>query len=215
MPLIQTDMPIYYLHLASGRWPLSKKDIISENPQTSYPASFPVPDGYALVFPAPAPTVDPITQIAREIAPVLTQLGTYQQAYEVVELDAETVAANRATTQTAKWGAIKQTRDLRKTGGVNVDGKWFHSDAESRIQQLGLVMMGANVPSVQWKTMDGTFVTMSQTLATQIFQAVATLDMTLFSAAEAHRAGMEASARPDQYDFSAGWPEYYGEGSHV
>jgi hypothetical protein len=85
-----------YIELATSRYPVSQSQIRAENPQTSYPASFPVPDGFALVFPAPAPTVDPITQIAREIAPVLTQLGTYQQAYEIVELDAETIAANQA-----------------------------------------------------------------------------------------------------------------------
>jgi hypothetical protein len=118
MPLIQTDMPIYYLHLASGRWPLSKKDILSENPQTSYPASFPVPDGFALVFPAPAPTVDPLTQIAREIAPVLTQLGTYRQAYEIVDLDAETVAANQARVEEQrKQGILQQIAAIEAKQG--------------------------------------------------------------------------------------------------
>ena len=95
-----------YLELATLRYPVSQSQIRAENPQTSYPASFPVPDGYALVFPAPAPTVDPITQIAREIAPVLTQLGTYQQAYEIVELDAETVAANQARVEEQRKQAI-------------------------------------------------------------------------------------------------------------
>jgi len=108
-----------------------------------------------------------------------------------------------------KWEAIKASRDQRKSGGVLVNGKWFHTDTDSRIQQLGLVMMGAAVPAVSWKTMDGTFTTMSQSLAGQIFQAVAGLDMALFSAAETHRAEMEASAHPDQYDFSTGWPAHF------
>jgi hypothetical protein len=73
-----------YLHLATSRYPVSQSQIRAENPQTSYPASFPVPDGYAVVFPAPAPSCDPVTQIAREIAPVLTSKGHYEQAYEIV-----------------------------------------------------------------------------------------------------------------------------------
>lgn len=109
----------------------------------------------------------------------------------------------------AKWEEIKASRDRRKNGGVLVNGKWFHTDTDSRIQQLGLVLMGASVPAVQWKTMDGTFTAMSQALAGQIFQAVAALDMALFAAAEMHRSAMEASATPSTYDFSTGWPDHF------
>lgn len=52
--------------------------------------------GEDVVFPAPQPAHDPITQYVRELAPVLTVLGHYEQAYEVVTLDAETVAMNQA-----------------------------------------------------------------------------------------------------------------------
>ena len=97
-----------YLELATNRYPVSQSQIRSENPQTSYPASFPVPDGFAVVFPAPAPTVDPITQIAREIAPVLTNKGHYEQAYEIVDLDAETVAANQLRAKEQHNNAIRQ-----------------------------------------------------------------------------------------------------------
>lgn len=108
--------------------------------------------------------------------------------------------------------AIKSERDRRKAGGVKVGTKWFHSDDASRIQQIGLVMMGANLPAgLQWKTMDGSFITMTQTLAGQIFQASAANDMAIFAAAEAHKAAMEASADPASYDFSQGWPKAFGE----
>jgi len=104
---------------------------------------------------------------------------------------------------------IKASRDARKNGGVLVSGKWFHTDTDSRIQQLGLVLMGAAVPAVPWKTMDGTYTAMSQTLAGQIFQAVALLDMALFAVAKTHQEAMEASANPAAYDFSTGWPEHF------
>lgn len=110
------------------------------------------------------------------------------------------------------WERIKAERDRRKAGGVKVGVKWFHSDDGSRIQQMGLVMMGASIPAnLQWKTMDGSFITMTQTLASQVFQAVAASDQTIFTVAETHRVAMEASADPASYDYSGGWPKIYGE----
>lgn len=105
--------------------------------------------------------------------------------------------------------AIKAERDQRKIGGALVNGKWFHSDGDSRIQQLALVVMGAGVPAIQWKTMDGSFVTMTQAIATGIFQATAVLDTTLFANAERHLAAVSASLDPETYDFSTGWPEHF------
>lgn len=107
------------------------------------------------------------------------------------------------------WEQIKQHRETLKSSGVKVGTKWFHSDPGSRIQQLGLVLMGANVPAVQWKTMDGTFVTMTPTLAGQIFQATAASDMAVFVAAELHLANLKASADPSNYDWLSGWPATY------
>jgi hypothetical protein len=119
------------------------------------------------------------------------------------------------------WEKIKAERDRRKAGGVKVvingTDKWFHSDDASRIQQIGLVMMGANIPAdLQWKTMDGTFVTMTQTLANQVFAASAASDQAIFSKAEWHKAQMEASANPATYHFEQDadktrWPLIYGE----
>lgn len=110
------------------------------------------------------------------------------------------------------WLKIQDERTRRQNGGVFINSvsKWFHSDQTSRIQQLGLVMMGASLPAgIMWKTMDGTFVEMTQTLANAIFNAVATLDQQAFGVAENHRVSMEASATPATYDFSGGWPAIY------
>lgn len=112
----------------------------------------------------------------------------------------------------AVWSKIKAERDSRKAGGVKVGAKWFHSDDASRIQQMGLVMMGASIPAnLQWKTMDGSFIAMTQTLASQVFQTVAAGDQAIFAVAEGHRVAMEASADPASYDYSGGWPKIYGE----
>lgn len=117
-------------------------------------------------------------------------------------------APTAAQIKADKWEAIKAERDRRtEQGGYKAGTKWFHSDQKSRSQQLGLVLLWANIPAnLQWKTMDGTFVTMTQTLAQQILAAGAASDQAIFAAAEAHRQAMDASADPAAYDFSAGWP---------
>ena len=110
------------------------------------------------------------------------------------------------------WQAIKAERDSRtQQGGYQVDGKWFHSDTFSRTQQMALVMMGAGIPGgLQWKTMDGSFVTMTQTLAGQVFAAAAASDAALFARAEQIKATMESD--PENFSLSEfSWPLIYGE----
>lgn len=111
------------------------------------------------------------------------------------------------------WLDIKAERDRRiQSGGYKVGEKWFHSDTFSRTQQMGLVMLGDNIPpNTPWKTMDGSFEVMTPALAAQIFAAAAASDIAIFAAAEAHKATMEASQDPSAYDFSAGWPDSYAE----
>lgn len=119
---------------------------------------------------------------------------------------------DRATTDGLVWEWIKAERDRRQVGGVKVGDKWFHSDMSSRIQQMGLAFMGANIPQgLQWKTMDGSFIVMTQALAQQVFNAQAASDQTIFGIAEAHRVALAAAPDPAAYDYLTGWPKIYGE----
>ena len=117
-----------------------------------------------------------------------------------------TLAARRE----AAWERIKAERDRRKSLGVKVGAHWYHSDADSRIQQLSLFVMGASVPPVQWKTLTlsppPVFVTMTQAIAGGIFQGTIASDAAIFAAAEVHRVALEASDSPESYDIGSGWP---------
>ncbi len=116
-----------------------------------------------------------------------------------------------AERQSASWERIKAERDRRKYLGVKVGEHWFHSDDPSRIQQIALAMMGNAIPAgMMWKTLTTTpppvFVEMTPALAQGIFTATAASDAAIFAAAETHRIAMEASASPESYDCSVGWP---------
>lgn len=110
------------------------------------------------------------------------------------------------------WEQIKAERDRRaQEGGYQAAGKWFHSDTFSRTQQIGLTMMGASIPAgLMWKTMDGSFIEMTQALAGQVFAAAAASDAALFAYAESLRALINAAEDPQTINIRSGWPPMYG-----
>lgn len=156
------------------------------------------------------PAHNPITQtVVRDGAELVD--GVWQMRWKVIQLPAEQAEANQRAAREEAWNRIKAERDRRKFAGVKVGAHWFHSDDSSRIQQLALAMMGANMPTgLPWKTLTlsppPVFVTMTPVLAAGIFQATAASDAAIFAAAEVHRIAMEASSDPQGYDCSSGWP---------
>lgn len=117
-----------------------------------------------------------------------------------------------SSVQLQGWRLIQAERDRRKSNGVKVGTNWYHSDDTSRIQQLALIMMGANMPSnIMWKTLTGSFVLMTPTLAGQIFQSIAQADQAIFAHAEQLRVTLSSSPDPLNFNHLAGWPLTYGE----
>ena len=190
----------------------TESEIRALNPNTSYPVPFPVPEGYAYVFPAAQPVYNPVTQVVQQTVPELTVLDTWEQRWEVVEIyqnqqdKDDAIAASLIPIRAARHVAIRAERDRRKFGGVFVSGKWIHTDTYSRTQWMGMVMMGASVPAIEWTTMDNTSITTSQALAGAVFQATATLDSTLFAFAKSLIDTVNASSDPDGVDIATGWP---------
>lgn len=121
--------------------------------------------------------------------------------------------------QALRWSKIQQKRDtLNVTGGVQVAGKWFHTDPYSKTQFLGLarkadlVVAAAgdmNAPfttvdgPLSWKTRDGSFVLMTPALALQIFDAQDARDSVIFRTAE--------QKKVDTSDIESGWPQTFEE----
>lgn len=182
------------------------------HPNMSIPDGADLTDiGYRKFINTPQPTgYNKLTQGIRETIPAAVD-GVVEQRWEVYELDPETQTTNLVNYKNKVWEQIKTERDRRASLGVKVGSHWFHSDQKSRTQQLGLVLLGANIPAgLQWKTLTTTpppvFVTMTPALAQGIVAATAASDTAIFTAAEQHRIALESSSDPENYDFSVGWP---------
>jgi hypothetical protein len=120
------------------------------------------------------------------------------------------------------WEEIKAERDQRKAGGVMiaVDGvdRWFHTDDPSRIQYSILdnkatrgALPDETVLHPLWKTMSGVKVPMTVGRLREILDAGIVLEATVFNVAEAHRAAMQESENPAEYDYSGNWPQTYAD----
>lgn len=138
-------------------------------------------------------------------------------AYHVwhpVTFEYEVSAALLDQARAARWEEIKEYRSQRTAGGIPVGPYWFHSDTPSKLQHLGLLnarMLNVLPAGQQWKLMDGTFVTLTTTLVEQIFGAAMQRESANFTRAEQHRALMNASTDPANYDFTTGWLPIFGE----
>ena len=106
----------------------------------------------------------------------------------------------------AAWERIKQYRDHLNLSGVTVGEYRFHTDTDSKLKYLALLLAPSSIPpDLQWKTMSGVFVRMTLLRLQQVFAAISTMETHNFAKAERHKSQMEQLAEPWTYDFSGGW----------
>jgi len=133
------------------------------------------------------------------------------------------------------WEKIKAERDLRGNGGGKVEiatgvFKWFHSDSKSITQHLanvrkadihiasggspgGILTVSVDgiIKSIDWKTMDSTWVPLTARIAQDVVVAIESMVAKCYGVAEYHNTMMRASVDPANYDYSTGWPEHFVE----
>jgi hypothetical protein len=135
-----------YLNLQTQQL-TTESQIRAENPNTSYPQPFPVPDGYALVFDAPQPTYDQYSQIVQQVTPVLTDKGHYEQNWLVLDLagEAYTQAQSRKIQDEA---LLASTQYNAKVVDLDLKLKAFAAEKEIDIQEIPLLLASTNE---EWK----------------------------------------------------------------
>jgi len=135
------------------------------------------------------------------------------------------------TIRTNVWESIKEYRDSRKFKGIFVSGKWFHNDADSRTQWLGLkdkardvltaggttsTVLTINHPvygvvPINWNTMDNSSISVTVQLAFDVVNKTGDMDGILYGVALYHKSQIYASSTPETYNYRTLWPTVYGE----
>ncbi|WP_248791560.1 DUF4376 domain-containing protein [Escherichia coli] len=120
-----------------------------------------------------------------------------------------TVALENTKSQVTQ--EIKNRRDEITVDYIIINNHHFHSDTNSRIQQLSLTKMGAEKkipPGLMWKTKNNGLIELTNEIAAQFESVTMDHDMRLFANAQHHIAAVEAlddiQAVLD-YDYSTGW----------
>lgn len=129
--------------------------------------------------------------------------------------------------QAILWDQIKAERDRRLfEGGILSDGRWFHSDTDSKLSYLrmeqqadtALANGGSEEDPIivdgtqqQWKLMDNSFCAITVGIIKQLGVDAEIQVSRVFRAAEQHRLQMLQSETPESYDYSTGWPLVYWE----
>lgn len=138
-----------YIEISTKRYPISEAEIRNENPNTSYPAPFVTPTGYALVKTTDYPVYDCVTQSLVGGVPKLIK-GEYVQQWEVVALSAEEVAKK---TQEITIGLLKAAKAARQAEVDNIrvttsGGKVFDGDETSRYR-MGDAIKTADITGIE------------------------------------------------------------------
>lgn len=111
----------------------------------------------------------------------------------------------------AKIQQIKTRRDTVTADYIIIDGNHFHSDANSRIQQMSLTRMGQakQIPAgLMWQTKNNGLIKLTNDIAAQFETVTMDHDMRLFANAQRHIAAVEALGNIQEvldYDYSSGW----------
>ena len=142
----------------------TEAQIRAENPNTSYPRPFPVPEGYAAVFDTPAPSVT-LLQRAQITAPAITSKGSYEWQWEVVDkytdyTDADGVAVSKAEQEAAAVASDKMTKakaavELSKQTGVEILGVLCSATKDDQ-NGLTAVAMGVTLARMSLTTFPDT-----------------------------------------------------------
>lgn len=200
-----------YINTTTLAYPITEQQIRMQYPNVSFGLPFTPPNEYAMVSQLAKPAHNANTQnCVLSTTPVLNGVA-WEIGWDVTDKTQEELDARAAYVRGIFITKIKMLRDDKlQKNGYQVGTNWFHSDTFSRTQQIALFSLGANIPvGLQWKTMDGSFVEMTQQLAADIFAAGVASDTAVFAHAEALIAAINASPGVPTTDIYAGWPAGY------
>jgi hypothetical protein len=169
-----------YIHIPTNYYPLNESQVKARTPNNSYGEFFSPPEGYACVFPAPqGALVSPNPSRWQEDAPVLTEVGHYEQRWVEVDIfseytDADGVVHTKAEQEAAyiaanEAAALAQARIIAKAqrevqvAAIKVTtaaGNQFDGDetSQGRMARAIIALSTGLAPSVTWVLADNSVI---------------------------------------------------------
>lgn len=133
----------------------------------------------------------------------------YDADTDSIIVDDALVAAKKEREQAQAWEGIKALRQTKMTSGVYVPSvdKHLHTDETSSIQyaQIGTAVSLGMFQPMNWKTMEGDFIEMTEAVFRELQAAMIINTQTVYGRAEYHKYMMLQSENPLDYDYSTGW----------
>ncbi|WP_318367371.1 DUF4376 domain-containing protein [Enterobacter sp.] len=150
-------------------------------------------------------------QIICQLGPLPENVTIFKPSSPFDRWNGKTWLPNVNAAKVAQIAAIKTRRDEITADYIIIDDNHFHSDANSRIQQLSLTKMGQakQIPKgLMWQTKNNGLITLTNEIAAQFESVTMDHDMRLFANAQRHIAAVEALEdiqAVQDYDYSTGW----------
>lgn len=140
-----------------------------------------------------------VFQDVKEVTPLFVD-NQWTQTFSITEKDIEEKQSIKQNLQMNKWYEIQEQREKLRTTSVPVGDNLFHADDSSRIQYIGMKLLGSDFPiGIMWKTKTGAFVEMTLELVNNIIFAISINDTAVFAAAEQKKAEMLSLDDPSTY----------------
>lgn len=158
-----------YIHIQSGRYPLTESDLITENKRTSPTYPFIPFEGYAEVLPTTRPQLDIHLQKAVESTPEIID-GEYHEVWDIVDLtEAEKTEVNTIAREAAKAARAAAVEAITVTTAA---GNTFDGDeiSQGRMWRAIGVLQSGFATEMQWVLTDNQVISVT---AAELSEALA------------------------------------------
>lgn len=202
-----------YINTETGQYPISEAEIRAAYPNTSFGVPFTAPDEYAVVFPSPQPSYESITHSVREMKPVISSKGQWEQQWELVSLSAEEVATNISAAKDRLKESATSQRWKVMTGGITLNNISTGTDIDDQNRITSVVanasLVGlSDTDTVDFKSASG-WITVTIGEIKGIAGAIGRHVQDCYTVERTHHESIDLLSTPEEvknYDVTTGWP---------
>jgi len=158
---------------------------------------------YQEVFDITKPSYNSKLQMCIEVSPIFTE-GKYYKQYQIIDKQQSQLDQERQQAIEKKVKDLAAYRYQKETGGISINGFQMYTDRDTQGKIQSAAIRAEKDPefTVQWKTMDGNFITLDASTIIEIGNAV--FDHVQACYAREAELQLEIEKDPDT-DITTGW----------